>query len=181
MATESAGKGDRGKHRKASSSPRPFGDREGLSLEFKDAVWDLPKNLFETVCAFLNLDGGLIVLGAADDGTITGIVPEAVEKLKAEIASLSNNPQKLDPPYLLFPRAEEIDGKWIIRIQVPASSQVHRTGGDVFLRSEDGDFRVTDLNRIAGLVNRKLSFFTEQRVLPYLDMADLRADLFDKA
>jgi len=152
-----------------------------IALEFKGAAWDLPRSLFETVCAFLNLDGGLIVLGVADDGTITGIAPAAVDRLKTEIASLSNNPNKLDPPYLLFPRAEEIDGKWVIKIQVPASSQVHRMGGDVFLRSEDGDFRVSDLNRIAGLVNRKLSFFTEQRVLPYLDMTDLRPDLFDKA
>ena len=141
----------------------------------------MPRSLFETVCAFLNLDGGLIVLGVADDGTITGIAPAAVDRLKTEIASLSNNPNKLDPPYLLFPRAEEIDGKWVIKIQVPASSQVHRMGGDVFLRSEDGDFRVSDLNRIAGLVNRKLSFFTEQRVLPYLDMTDLRPDLIGRA
>ena len=164
-----------------SPSPRPFGARESLVLEFKGAARDLPQSLFETVCAFLNLDGGLIVLGVADDGTITGIAPAAVDRLKTEIASLSNNPNKLDPPYLLFPREEEIDGKWVIKIQVPASSQVHRTGGDVYLRSEDGDFRVSDLNRIAGLVNRKLSFFTEQRVLPYLDMTDLRPDLFDKA
>ena len=51
----------------------------------------------------------------------------------------------------------------------------------MFLRSEDGDYRITDLNRIAGLVNRKLSFFTEQRVLPHLEMTDLRPDLFEKA
>ena len=181
MTVKIDGKDGRAMSGKMSSSPRPFGERESLALEFKDAAWDLPRSLFETVCAFLNLDGGLIVLGVADNGTITGVAPGEVGRMKAEIASLSNNPTKLDPPYLLFPHAEEIEGKWIIKIQVPASSQVHRTGGDVFLRSEDGDFRVTDLNRIAGLVNRKLSFFTEQRVLPYLDMNDLRSDLFDKA
>ncbi len=160
---------------------RPFGSSEKLNLEFKEAAKELPKNFFETVCAFLNLDGGLIVLGVADDGTIRGVDPTAVEKLKSEIASLSNNPNKLEPPYLLFPHDEEIEGKWVIKVQVPASSQVHRTGGVVFLRSEEGDYRITDLNRIAGLVNRKLSFFTEQCVLPYLDMTDLRPDLFDKA
>lgn len=51
----------------------------------------------------------------------------------------------------------------------------------MFLRGEDGDYQIADLNRIAGLVNRKLSFFTEQRVLPHLEMADLRPDLFEKA
>lgn len=106
---------------------------------------------------------------------------EAVERIKADIANLSNNPNKLNPPHLLFPHAEEIGGKWIIKTQVPVSSQVHQTGGEVFLRSEGGDYRVKGINRIAGLVNQKLSFFTEQRVLPYLKMSDLRPDLFEKA
>lgn len=156
-------------------------NRESLTLEYKEAAYALPSNLFETVCAFLNRDGGLIVLGVADDGTVAGVNPDAVERLKVEIANLSNNPQKLDPPYLLFPHAEQLDGKWLIRIQVPCSSQVHRSGGEVFLRSEDGDYRVRDPYQIAGLVNRKLSFYTEQRVLPGLGMADLRPDLFDRA
>ncbi len=160
---------------------RPFGKREGPSLEFKEAADTLPRSFFETVCAFLNLDGGLILLGVADDGTVTGVARDAVDRMKTEIASLSNNPNKLDPPYLLFPHAEQIAGKWVIKVQVPASSQVHRTGGAVFLRGEDGDYQITDLNRIAGVVNRKLSFFTEQRVLPHLEMADLRPDLFEKA
>ncbi len=158
-----------------------FSPHESLTLEYKEALGALPKNFFETVCAFLNRDGGEIVLGLDDDGTVIGINPDAVERLKIDIANLSNNPQKLDPPYLLFPRAETNEGKWIIRIQVPASSQVHRTGGEVFLRSEDGDYRVKDPYQIAGLVNRKLSFYTEQRVLPWLGMADLRPDLFDRA
>ena len=37
-----------------------------MNLEFKEAAQDLPRGLFETICAFLNLDGGLIVLGVAD-------------------------------------------------------------------------------------------------------------------
>jgi ATP-dependent DNA helicase RecG len=40
---------------------------EGLKVEFKKATNKLPKNLFETVCAFLNREGGSIVLGVDDD------------------------------------------------------------------------------------------------------------------
>jgi len=89
---------------------RPFGTREGPALEFKEAAEALPRSFFETVCAFLNLDGGLIVLGVADDGTVTGVAREAVDRIKTAIASLSKNPNKLDPPHLLFPHAEEIAG-----------------------------------------------------------------------
>jgi len=40
---------------------------EGLTIEFKKATNDLPTNLFETVCAFLNKQGGEIILGISDD------------------------------------------------------------------------------------------------------------------
>ena len=159
----------------------PFGRKEGIDLEFKKAANSLPHNLFETICAFLNMDGGLVVLGVADDGTVTGVAPEAVERLITEISSLSNNPTKLDPPNLLFPQADEINGKMVIKIQVPTSSQVHQTGGHVFLRSNQGDYRIVGLNHVTGLVNRKLGMFSEQRVIPFLGMSDLRADLFKKA
>jgi len=160
---------------------RLFGACEGLALEFKRATDRLPLSFFETACAFLNMDGGLIVLGVEDDGSISGVEFGAVTRIKADIANLSNNPQKLDPPYLLFSHEEEIGGRWVIKVQVPASSQVHRTGGEAFLRSEDGDYRIKDPYQIAGLVNRKLSFYTEQRVLPWLGMGGLRPDLFDQA
>ena len=55
--------------------------RERATLEFKEARRDLPRSLFETVCAFLNRDGGTILLGVADDGTVTGVEPGAVERL----------------------------------------------------------------------------------------------------
>ena len=37
--------------------------KERRTIEFKEARQDLPRNLFETVCAFLNRDGGVILLG----------------------------------------------------------------------------------------------------------------------
>jgi len=74
------------------SAEYPFGRKEGVDLEFKEAANALPKNLFETICAFLNMDGGLIVLGVADDGTVTGVAHEAVDRMVAEIASLSTIP-----------------------------------------------------------------------------------------
>jgi len=75
----------------------PFGRHEGLALEFKEARESLPKTFFETICAFLNMDGGLIVLGVADDGTVMGVAPDAVNRMTAEIASLSNNPMHFTP------------------------------------------------------------------------------------
>ena len=49
-------------------------------MSTKEAYSELPGNLFETVCAFLNRDGGVIVLGAHDDGTITDGVSRNIYK-----------------------------------------------------------------------------------------------------
>ena len=101
--------------------------------------------------------------------------------MKSDIANLSNNPQQLDPPFLLFLHELTIAGKVVIAVQVPLSSQIHRHGGEIILRSEDGDYRLRGTHQLAGLANRKLSLFSEQRVVPHLTTADLRPELFDKA
>ena len=40
--------------------------KERSTVEFKEARRELPRSLFETVCAFLNQDGGVILLGVND-------------------------------------------------------------------------------------------------------------------
>jgi ATP-dependent DNA helicase RecG len=50
---------------------------EGMSVEFKEAAHSLPQNTFETICAFLNREGGTLLLGVDDAGHVLGIAPEA--------------------------------------------------------------------------------------------------------
>ena len=46
-----------------------------LHTEFKGARSAVPKSLFDTVCAFLNTDGGTVYLGIDDQGKVTGVNP----------------------------------------------------------------------------------------------------------
>lgn len=66
------------------------GGGESITTEFKECRNKLPKNLFETICAFLNRMGGDIFLGVADDGTITGVDESCVPQLKKDISSHSS-------------------------------------------------------------------------------------------
>ena len=69
--------------------------REKRTLEYKEAWSELPSNLFESVCAFLNRDGGVIVLGAMDDGTIDkGVNPKSIDQMCKNLANMSNNGQE---------------------------------------------------------------------------------------
>jgi predicted HTH transcriptional regulator len=74
---------------------------EGINVEFKEAKENLPKTLFESICAFLNTEGGKILLGVGDDGTVSGVDPDRIQKQKIDLANLTNNPQKLDPVFML--------------------------------------------------------------------------------
>ena len=140
----------------------------------------MPGNLFETICAMLNRDGGDIFLGVADDGTVIGLDSSRVETMKANVVNLSNNPQKLDPPFILFPLVHEVVDKTVVHIQVPASSQVHKSASVVYDRSNDGDFRVTQPHRIAELSNRKRTHYTEGIIYPALRFEDFKSELFPK-
>lgn len=72
---------------------------EGIRLEFKESRNSLPRNLFETVCAMLNREGGDILLGVNDLGNITGIDVAEIDRLKNDLTTQSNNQNKLDPPF----------------------------------------------------------------------------------
>ena len=50
---------------------------ESISLEFKQARNHLPADVFESVCAFLNRQGGHLLLGVRNDGTPVGVTEEA--------------------------------------------------------------------------------------------------------
>lgn len=122
--------------------PHILAKGEGVSVEFKKAKNKFPESLFETICAFLNRNGGVVLLGINDDKTVDGVNPEAADHMIKNLVNLSNNTQYLAPSFLLESTKIEYENQLIIHIFVPASSQVHRCKGKVYDRSVDGDFEL---------------------------------------
>jgi ATP-dependent DNA helicase RecG len=151
---------------------------EGIRVEFKTVDSELSGNVFETVAAFLNRNGGHLLLGVNDDDTVSGIDQDALPEMRERFASLCNNPQKLFPTYFLLPEEMEIDGRAILHVHVPESSLVHSVKGRVFDRNEDGDFDITgNQTLVSQLYLRKHGLFTENRIFPALSLSDFRTDL----
>lgn len=98
---------------------KKIADGENITTEFKECRNRLPKNLFETICAFLNRMGGDIFLGVADDGAIIGVEESCVPQLKKDISSLCNNANKIAPTVYLHIDECEIEGKTVLHIYVP--------------------------------------------------------------
>lgn len=154
---------------------------EGVSVEFKTSALQLPQSLFETVCAFLNRDGGLVLLGVDNDKNVVGINENIVDGLCKEISNLSNNPTKIAPCFLLHPTVVKYRGKLLIHIFVPISSQVHRCNGKIYDRSSDGDFELKTDEQIRNCYLRKNSFYTENTIYPYLFERDFEPGIIEKA
>lgn len=155
---------------------------EKINTEFKEAKTKIPKNLFETICAFLNRFGGNIILGVNDNREIVGIDESSVVKMKKDFANLCNNTSKISPTIYLKVMDYKIDGKTVLYINVPDSSEVYRCNGRIYDRNEDGDFDITDnSNLVADMYIRKRDIHIEDKIFPYATMKNLREDLFEKA
>jgi len=107
---------------------------EGISVEFKACRSTLNRDVYETVCAFLNRHGGRLLLGVNDSGEMTGVDPDCVEQIKKDFVTAINSPQKINPPCYLSVNEVQLDGKMVLHILVPENSQAHRCNGRIYDR-----------------------------------------------
>lgn len=154
---------------------------EGISVEFKESRTALNRDVYETVCAFLNRSGGELLLGVNNKGEPTGIDKDYIEQIRADFVTSINNPQKISPSVYLSIEEVEIEGRIILYIYVPESSQVHRCNGKINDRNEDGDFDITNnTNLVSSLYIRKQTSFSENTVYPFVTLTELRSDLIQR-
>lgn len=155
---------------------------ESLTVEFKRSQTDITKDVYETVCAFSNREGGHIFLGVKDNGVILGVDPDRVDKIKKEFVTSINNENKMYPPLYLSPVDYTEDGKTIIYIRVPVSSDVCRCNGRIYDRNHESDIDITHhSDEVYQLYARKSGTYFVNKVFPAFNISDLRPDLFDRA
>jgi ATP-dependent DNA helicase RecG len=155
---------------------------EGITIECKECVDGLNNSVWETVCSFSNSCGGHLILGALDDGAPIGVNPKAAPQMKKNFVGILNDPQKTSPALLLSLEEVELDGKLLLYVYVPISSQIQSCSGRIYDRNEDGDFNITNSSDlVAQLSVRKSNQFTEREIFAYVTERELRLDLVERA
>ena len=104
---------------------------ETLAVEFKSDAKGLPdRDLVAAVVALANTNGGYLLLGVEDDGTVTGLHTKHtnVSGIPALIANRTN------PAISVRAEAVEVRGGLIALIQVPKSRQFVSTSDGLLLR-----------------------------------------------
>lgn len=155
---------------------------ESVTVEFKKSRIEVTKDVYETVCAFSNRNGGHIFLGVKDNGEILGIEADKVDKIKKEFVTSINNENKMYPPLYLTPMEYESDGRYILYIRVPVSQDVCRCNGRIFDRNHESDIDITHhSDEVYRLYARKNGSYYVNKVFPAFDVSDLRPDLIERA
>ncbi len=155
---------------------------EGQRLEYKKAANHVPRDMYETVSAFSNKEGGIILLGVNDDGEVTGIPATDSARFITNITTALCSPDCIQPPLYLTPTIVTHPNGQVLVLQVPASSQVHTYAGRVYIREGESDLDITNNQvRVGELYFQKSQYFTESTIYPHLRMEDLDPALFEKA
>lgn len=154
---------------------------EGVTIEFKECKSEIASEVYPTVCSFSNRFGGHILMGVRDDGEIIGVNPKCVKEMRKNFANVLNNPQKISPTLYLTIEEYEIDGKLVLYVYVPRSSQVHTCNKLTYDRVEDADIDISkSTTQLSEMYLRKQSDYTEKKLLPYLSLDDLNMELMQK-
>ena len=154
---------------------------EGVTIEFKTCKKEITSDVYPTVCSFSNRFGGHIFMGVKDSGEIVGINPSCIKDMRKNFANMLNNPEKITPTLFLSTEEYEIEGKTILYVYVPKSSQVHTCNRLTYDRIEDADIDISrSTTQMSELYMRKQTEFTEKKLFPYLKADDLNMSLMSK-
>ncbi len=152
---------------------------ESDDLEFKSAKGGLPQSLWQTYSAMANTQGGIILLGVENNGTVTGLTD--VNKMKKNFWDTINNRTKVNVNLLGPGDVEEFDhpGGKIIAIHVPRASRHQRP---VFIelnpllgtyrRNHEGDYHCTE-QEVRRMIVDNSEEHADSRILEHFLIGDL--------
>ncbi len=152
------------------------------TVELNLTEGEITEDVYQTVCAFSNRDGGNLFLGVRDNGEISGIEEDKIDQLKKDFVSSVRDERKIYPPLSLTPLAYTFGGRRILYIAVPVSQDVCRFNGRIYDRIGESDIDITYCSdKVFRLYQRKSGSCYVDMVFPAFGVSDLCSDLIDRA
>ena len=145
---------------------------ESFTIEYKECIKGLNDSVIESVASMSNRYGGHMLLGVREreDGTgeVVGVDQKCAPDMKKNFVNILNEPNKITPSLYLNLEEFDYDGKLILWVYIPISSQVEIVSGRILDRNEDADQDITNSNDlVANLFRRKSADYHERKIFPY--------------
>lgn len=122
---------------------------DSADVEAKRAATAVPKSVRETISAFQNTAGGVLVLGLDEAAGFAVVGVDDPARIASDLASLCSD--AMEPPVRPLVQIVEIDGQHLVTAEIPALERslrpsYYRGEGMVrgsYLRVNDGDHRMS--------------------------------------
>ena len=90
---------------------------EGVRLDFKQVIQN-PRKIAKAMVSFANTDGGILLIGVRDNGSIAGVRSEDEKHMLELAASFHSKPE-------IEYQVEEVivDGKMVLKVIIPAGKK----------------------------------------------------------
>jgi len=149
---------------------------EDLHTEFKERV-DSPDELAKDIVSLANADGGQLIIGVAEGGSVVGMAdPDAVNRA-VDNAAYNN----CEPPVTVVQEVLDDAGKKVVVVNVPKGDQrPYRTNRDRYhIRTSSGT-RDASREELLRLFQATESLFYDETPMLRLSIKDLDLDAFDR-
>ena len=151
---------------------------ETSTVQFKRTIEDT-NDLAKELCAFANTDGGMILFGVEDDGSISGLSPDEVRELTSKIANVAS--QVVREP--LYPTSEvvAVHGTRVLVIRVPESAAKPHfdKNGAIWVKALADKRRVTSREELRRIFQDAHVFYADEQPITRTTLDDLDLDAFD--
>ena len=148
---------------------------EDSTIEFKR---ELPRRdaLADEIAAFANARGGVLLIGVDDHGEIIGLIPRNLNDAERTVVEICRD--SIEPQVPIFTEKLRLEGKVLLKIDVPRSLFVHKGPGG-YLSRQGSSKRVMPTDQLARLLQsrsqaRIISF--DEQVVPNSTRDTLRKD-----
>lgn len=150
---------------------------EDSTIEFKR---ELPRRnaLADEIAAFANARGGVLLIGVDDHGDIVGLDQHNLDQTEKTVVEICRD--SIEPQVSIFTEKLQLDGKVLLKIDVPRSLFVHKSPGG-YLTRQGSSKRVMPTDQLARLLQsrsqaRIISF--DEQVVPNTTRDTLLKDFY---
>jgi ATP-dependent DNA helicase RecG len=152
---------------------------ETSTVQFKRTLEDT-NDLAKELCAFANTEGGIILFGVEDDGTISGLSPEEVRELTSKIANVAS--QVVREP--IYPTSEVVAVNQtrvlVIRVAESAAKPHFDKNGAIWVKALADKRRVTSREELRRIFQDAHVFYADEQPVPRTSLGDLDREIFEE-
>lgn len=149
---------------------------EDSTTQFKQDITDANR-LAEELVAFSNAEGGVLLIGVADDGVIVGLDDAQISRINQLVSNTAS--ENVKPPIYPLTDILAIHGKRLIAASIrKGDSKPYQTSKGFYLTKSGSDKRRMSPDELRRLFAESHRLFADEEALENSDITDLNAESF---